>query len=270
PKGGNGHKAGKERPEKHFAERMIGHIEKPERGERADDGAKCVHQALKAKCATVGVWRHVSREQGFPCGGTHAASEPGSGASHQHVVGLRGKSERRGRNRGECVTKHCKRFAMFQSVRVMPGDEFRETRQPVGDAFDRSEPCRARANRREKRGQDRGRGLMAPVAEQTGEPDTEHGAIEPGLFVCGFGHKQAVYRCPSAVKRRGRRPSFLTLFKPAVALWRDSLFPPKVARDGCESRRCPRPTRSKEGVEQSRGAPRTVGATLFRPTGSMR
>src|SRR5437667_1460813 len=47
PEACHGDEARKERPEKNLAIGMIGHTEKPERGERADDGAERVHQALE-------------------------------------------------------------------------------------------------------------------------------------------------------------------------------------------------------------------------------
>src|SRR5215467_8969444 len=81
PKGSDGYEAGKKCPEKNFAVRVIGGLEKPERGDRAKDGAESVHKAFEAEGATVGAGRNVSGEQGFFCWRTHAAAEPGSGAT---------------------------------------------------------------------------------------------------------------------------------------------------------------------------------------------
>ena len=50
------------------------------------------------------------------------------------------KRERRGGERGECVAKGRERLASFQAIRVITGAEFRKTRQPIGDAFNRSKP----------------------------------------------------------------------------------------------------------------------------------
>src|SRR5206468_2028923 len=75
----------------------------------------------------------------------------------------------------------------------MPGDELRETRETVGDAFDGAEPGRPCANRSKKSRQNRRGCFVAPVAKQAGEANAQNGAVEPGLFLCGLGHKGAVY-----------------------------------------------------------------------------
>src|SRR5215467_6070417 len=94
----------------------------------------------------------------------------------------------------------------------MACDELRKAGQPVGDAFDRSEPRRARTNRGEKGGQNCGCGFVAPVAEQAGEADTKYRAVEPGLFFRAFTHEEAVYRCELAVTKRRSEATMLCYF----------------------------------------------------------
>src|SRR5438034_3251456 len=93
PEACHGDEARKERPEKNLAIGMIGHTEKPERGERADDGAERVHQALETEGAAVGVGWNVRGQKRFPRRGAHAAAKPGSDASEKHLVGARSRSE---------------------------------------------------------------------------------------------------------------------------------------------------------------------------------
>src|SRR2546430_10913709 len=64
----------------------------------------------------------------------------------------------------------------------MPGDELRETRETVGDAFDGAEPGRPCANRSKKSRQNRRGCFVAPVAKQAGEANAQNGAVEPGLL----------------------------------------------------------------------------------------
>src|SRR2546430_13769584 len=75
PEACHGDEARKERPEKNLAIGMIGHTEKPERGERADDGAERVHQALETEGAAVGVGWNVRGQKRFPRRGAHAAAK---------------------------------------------------------------------------------------------------------------------------------------------------------------------------------------------------
>src|SRR6266581_5521335 len=87
----------------------------------------------------------------------------------------------------------------------MPGDQLRETREAISDAFDRAQPGGARANRGKESGQHCGGRFVAPVTEQAGEANAKHGAVEPGLLFCGVGHKEAVYSCQSTVDSFAKR-----------------------------------------------------------------
>src|SRR5689334_14192615 len=90
----------------------------------------------------------------------------------------------------------------------MPRDELRETRKSVGDAFDGPEPRWSSANRREECRQERCRGFVAPVAEQAGQTDAKHSAVEPGLLFSSFRHEGAVYRPRTTIKSsENKRPN---------------------------------------------------------------
>src|SRR2546429_3438387 len=80
----------------------------------------------------------------------------------------------------------------------MPGDELRETRETVGDAFDGAEPGRPCANRSKKSRQNRRGCFVAPVAKQAGEANAQNGAVEPGLFLCGLGQDRKSTRLNSS------------------------------------------------------------------------
>jgi hypothetical protein len=54
---------------------------------------------------------------------------------------------------------------------------------------------------------------MAPIAKQTGEADTEHGAIEPGLLFCGLRHEEAVYKRQSIGNNAEGGSGVLSAFK---------------------------------------------------------
>src|SRR5207253_6537804 len=75
----------------------------------------------------------------------------------------------------------------------MPGDELRETRETVGDAFDGAEPGRPCANRSKKSRQNRRGCFVAPVAKQAGEANAQNGAVEPGVVLCGRGRRGGGY-----------------------------------------------------------------------------
>src|SRR5215469_1721523 len=194
PEACDGHETRKERPEKILAIGMIGYIEKPERGERAEDGAECVHQALETECAAVGVGWSVSGQKRLARRGAHAATKPGSGAADKHLVGVRSQTERCRAQRRKRVAKYGEGLAALHPVGVVAGDELCDTRQTVGHALDDPEPRRPCANRCKKSRQHRRGCFVAPVAKQAGEANAKNGAAEPGLFFCGLWHRRAVYR----------------------------------------------------------------------------
>lgn len=61
----------------------------------------------------------------------------------------------------------------------MPG-QFRETRKPVRRPFDYPQPARPSSQRRQKSRQNCGRDFVAPVAKQSGQPDSNCGPVQPG------------------------------------------------------------------------------------------
>src|SRR5260370_1085335 len=81
PEGRNRDETWQERPKKNFAVRMAGGFEKPERGERAGDGAYRVHQAFETEGAAVGVGRNVGGEECFFGRRANAAAEPRGSAT---------------------------------------------------------------------------------------------------------------------------------------------------------------------------------------------
>ena len=119
------------------------------------------------KRAPVCARRNVCREQRFFRRRSHAAPKPCKRSPQHHFTRCRRESERRRRKRRHRVAEHRQRLPRLQSIREMSGRELRETRKPVGDAFDHAKPRRPRTDQREKCGQHRGRGFVAPVAEET-------------------------------------------------------------------------------------------------------
>src|SRR6202008_810831 len=91
---------------------------------------------------------------------------------------------------GRRVAKDGERLAALQPIGVMACGEVRKTGKPVGDAFDGAEPHRTRPDSSQERGEHGCCRLMAPVAEEAGEPDAEHGAIEPGLSRSRIFHRE--------------------------------------------------------------------------------
>src|SRR6267154_2277124 len=140
---------------------MVGRFQKPERRERARDGADGVHEALEAE----------------------GAAEPSRGAGEEHMISVRSESERRCRKRGEGVAKDGERFSALQAIGEMAGGQLREARETVGNTFDRAKPHRTRADGGEEGGEDRSSRFVAPIAEQAGQADTEDGAVEPGSII---------------------------------------------------------------------------------------
>src|SRR6516162_8719330 len=98
------------------------------------------------------------------------------------------KRERRGGERGECVAKGRERLASFQAIRVITGAEFRKTRQPIGDAFNRSKPGGPGTDGCKKGWKKGGGDFVAPVTEETGDANAKHGAVKPacGSLSCRF------------------------------------------------------------------------------------
>jgi len=162
---------------------MAGGFEKPERRERARDGADGVHQALEAESTAISSRWHVGGEQSFLRGRAYTAAEPSRSATEEHMIRMRGESERRGRKRGEGVAKNGERLSALQAIREMARGQLCEAGETVGDTFDRSEPGWACADGGQKRGEDRSGGFVTPVAEEAGEPNAEHGAVEPGSMI---------------------------------------------------------------------------------------
>src|SRR5690242_6148808 len=197
PETGDGDESRKQSPEKHFAIGMRRELQQPEGRERADDGAEGVHEAFEAEGATVSFGRRIGGEKSFASGRAHASSEPGSGAAEEHVIGMRGESERGGGQSGERVTENGERLAALQAVGVMAGGKFCEAGEAVGDSFDGAEPDGTGADDGEKGGKDGGGGFVGPIGEKGSEADAEDGAVEPGRF--GRGRRHRV----SSLKKKG-------------------------------------------------------------------
>src|SRR5260370_3487015 len=81
PEGRNRDETWQERPKKNFVVRMPGGFEKPERGERAGDGAYRVHEAFETEGAAVGVGRNVGGEECFFGRRANPVAEPRHRAS---------------------------------------------------------------------------------------------------------------------------------------------------------------------------------------------
>jgi hypothetical protein len=185
PEAGYGDQAGNERVEKNLAVAVIGDFEKPERGERTEDGAERVHETLEAEGAAVSAGRDVRGEESFFGGRADAATEPGGGAGGQDLQRMGGEAERRGGDGGEGVTENCERLAVLESVGVMARGELGKAGEAVGEAFDDAEPGGAGSNNGEESRQDGGGGFVAPVGEERCEADAEDGAVKP--VICGLG-----------------------------------------------------------------------------------
>src|SRR5580698_10311361 len=163
-------------------------LQQPQRRQRPRDRADRVHQPLKSKRAPVCARRHISRQQRFLRRRPHPASEPRARSPDHHLISLRRERERGRRQCRYRVSENRERLSRLQSIRKMPSRQLRKTRKPVGNPLNQAEPRWPRPNQRQKRGQHCRRSLITPVAEQTREPDTEHGAIEPGRFRVHFRH----------------------------------------------------------------------------------
>ena len=72
---------------------MFGGVEKPQRGEGAEDGAESVHETLEAEGAAVRARRDVRSEQRFFRGRANAAAKPGGGAGGQDLQCVRGETK---------------------------------------------------------------------------------------------------------------------------------------------------------------------------------
>jgi len=190
PEAGDGEQSGNERVEKNFAVGVVGGLEKPQRGERAQNRAERVHETFETEGAAVGTRRNIGGEKSFFGGRADAAAEPGGGAGCEDLQCVCGEAERRGGDGGESIAENCERLPVLEAVGVMTGGEFGEAGKAVSGAFDDAEPGRAGSDDGEESRQDGSSGFVAPIGKQRGKADAQNGAVEPAI--CGFrlGHER--------------------------------------------------------------------------------
>ena len=92
---------------------------------------------------------------------------------------MRGKRKGRSRQCGKSVAESGERLPFFQMIGVMARAQLGEAGKSVGDAFDRSEPRGACANRGQERRENRGSDFVAPIAEEAGDADADDSAVQP-------------------------------------------------------------------------------------------
>jgi len=78
---------------------------------------------------------------------------------------------------------------MPQAIGEVSRGEFCETGEAVCDAFDCAKPGWTCSNRCQESRQHRRCDFVAPIAEETGQPDAEDGAVEPGLLLSRSRHR---------------------------------------------------------------------------------
>src|SRR5580658_538792 len=165
PERGNGDEARQQSPEKNFVVVMPRFLQQPKSRERTGNRSYRVHQSLESESAPICIRRNIRREQRFLCRRPNATAEPRERPANQHVIRVRCKCKRSSPNCRNSVSKYRKRLATLQPVGVVASGKFRETREPVGNTLNQTEPRRSRPNRRKESGQNRRGCFMTPIAK---------------------------------------------------------------------------------------------------------